>query len=1414
MGIEQQFCDAVDILVDRAISLANFDKTVQATVQECVDETVGKYKVKFQNSVYYATADTSVKYGKNSLVYLLVPGGDFSKEKKIIGTVDGLGANYAPLLEGDDIFEYNGTNLIDKQGEFSISSFNPSPNNVKYLYKVNEDSLITVDENAAKEYLSESKYLIIAAKFRTEIEKENRNYGNYGICFGLSFQDDETGQSITKDFILDVDNMIGQPYNYPVYIRQTEEFEIVGENFEQIKYIYIFAKDFLKSKEDYVDDIFIKDIEISAATPLSDSELNSYYLSLITPQGTFFADFDTPVNELTLQAQLRVMGKVASEKTHNMQFYWFIEQAGVDSKNIYFNKYGGQGWKCLNNYNVIEGATDEEGNVISKDRIEWIPASSSYIVKKEDSLALKTKYKCVCIYEEVTISKEITIKNYDADYTIEIDSSVGVMFSYDHGVTDLTCNILEKDSSQIDKDEKLSYNYYWSKINSVGNYEQLDSTLEENQRYALAIEEFEEINSQIENFEVYPEETFSSFGEEYVELVESYIYDNYIPDSETPSIGTFLFYLSEYLKDSNILRIEDNKIYNLQAKTISNFNTYSCSVYQRNKEDGKDGKFIGNASITLTNSFDAQPRFTLLLHEGSQVFKYNENGVSPSHPSNENPLELKTLSFSLFDEQGQKIGDEALKRNCKVNWIIPKKNTLLKPKMPLMEADKIIENEDNKIYTDTLIFDYDIENSFNPRKTDNQIELEIDYKGLVLKTSTSFTFLKEGDSGTNGTSYSCRIVPNVADNEEVPFYPMLTFYSGGENPQMNYQIKGTGNLKGTDAVNYKNWFKVELWKDGEKIESGYTVDWSILKNKYNLKNEDSSSFTVKANGEFSVESYNSGHFANIVKASIEYEDKVYIATIPVITARIYNREGYQYQISHKDGTGFSSVIYSADGADPKYDSINPFEIQVIETKINETDETSKKISIDISQDSSKLDYEWKVLGAVYDKSSKKMVASRLLTANGLNLYTNNLRPAPKYDGLCVSVAIETIVRDAERREIGRIHRPIHFLLNRFGKSAINGWDGNSLSLDDEGGMILSPQVGAGEKNANNEFTGIIMGAVEDAADDERKVGLLGYHEGKRSIFLDAKTGKAEFGINNSGKIILDPTNNKAIITSGGYTEGTNGSGLKIDLTTPEIKYGNRKFFVTNEGHLNAQGGGKIAGWKIGETELSSGTTFIRSAGDYRFWVGAGKDNAASAPFYIHQDGSIKATKGTIGGWSIQEKYLMASDGSIGIRADKTDDDQLAFWAGSSDYNGRFSAPFRVNFKGRMVAESGRIGGWEIGTNKLTSTNNKATLSSTGEISGVTIKGATITGASIYTSNFYYEGSLAEWKKLNYVKSINGITVSGSAILTGGDKTVLMIHVNLDYTKATCTYLGFGGTSSTASQASEGQSISITHPTSS
>lgn len=108
--------------------------------------------------------------------------------------------------------------------------------------------------------------------------------------------------------------------------------------------------------------------------------------------------------------------------------------------------------------------------------------------------------------------------------------------------------------------------------------------------------------------------------------------------------------------------------------------------------------------------------------------------------------------------------------------------------------------------------------------------------------------------------------------------------------------------------------------------------------------------------------------------------------------------------------------------------------------------------------------------------------------------------------------------------------PFHMSLNTYGLASLNAWDGSSVEINEDEGYVLAPQIGAGVKHTeDNTFTGVLMGTEKtyDDAEGEEEIGLLGYSHGKRSIFLDATTGNATFGL----------PENDAADTSNPLTEG-------------------------------------------------------------------------------------------------------------------------------------------------------------------------------------------------------------------------------------------------------------------------------------
>ena len=1307
-SIESTICEAIDIIVNKAIKDSSRTDTILAQIISCVDATIGKYKIKYQDNICYAYAGSpEIKYIAGTDVYVLVPSGNLDKEKTIIGTTKKLGINYVSVVDGDEAYEYIGSNCITSNESFQLSSYKPETI-ILYDKSNGSNNKITLDINSVNEYIKGSSTLICGARFRTALEAEQRFQGNYGIIYGMDFKDNATGEMITKYYIIDVSQMIGNPYKYVNEVRQYGIFDIDGANFDSVSSISIFAKDFPLTKEVIEDkdyDIFIRDIELYSAERLKDSDLNSYSLSILTPQGTFFDNLSTPEEVRRLEAQVKVKGKVVDNNSQSLDFYWFVENNGINQSSPYYCKHGGLGWKCLNDYNILKGNNDEP------DVVEWIPGSPLREVKKSDIIAKEVKYKCVVVYDGTSISKTVIIKNLSSTIDISIVSDGGTQFYYDIGHPTLTCLVQGK--------EEPGYTYSWAVEDNNGSFSVLEETTDLNDEYNNAAARLEELQAQIKD-----------------------------AGMETAAQTQELEELRQYLTNAKkYCRIEKNKIHNLQINSITNFSAYKCSVYNQ-------GVFLGTASIIITNSLNAEGAYSLVINDGTQVFKYNENGVSPASGAVEDPITLKALTFTVYNNLGEPIDNDVIE-HCDIKWTVPTTDTMLK--IP-SQYENYIENniEETRSYLDLMSFAYTIDDRYDINADRNNIQLAVNYKGMNLITTTNFTFIKEGESGTNGTDYVCKIVPNTHDSV---LYPLIT------GTEINYT-----------PINSKKWFRAQLWENGTKIYEGtndvaeFAVSWSILQNKYKGTIQDASNLSVVGD-EFTCSGYNTDvPTADIVKVEIEYNKNVYYATLPVPIVKMSNND---YRLEWKHNTGFKFATYTSDGQRPKYNDAYPFEITV------------KKLMNGVWEDVSlsteeKLQYDWRELGRTYNTHTGEWIEADLLKLTGQadQINQQKVKPQDPYDGWCVNNAVECIV-SKDGAEIGRIHIPIHLMLNHYGFSHLNAWDGNSIQIDNEQGFILSPQVGAGIKEEDNSFTGVLIGKVDDANEGSEAIGLLGYSKGQRSIFLDAETGKAEFGTSARGKIIIDPTENTAKIESGNYETSNGKEGMMIDFTTPQILFGTGNFEVNADGHITAKGGGSIAGWQIADKELYQGKVGMSSDNssdsNIAFWAGKSSSGKASAPFRVDFDGNVYSNQltaegGTVGGWTISSSTLSAknividSNGSIRHTGGE--------WSIKSDGSASFTDAY---IEGEITASDisgSKITGTEISGGSITGT----TISNGGSFSvsaggAVTASSITITGGSITIGSNFSVDSSGNLKATNADLSGKITATSGSiggiTINTGG-----------------------------------------------
>ena len=136
------------------------------------------------------------------------------------------------------------------------------------------------------------------------------------------------------------------------------------------------------------------------------------------------------------------------------------------------------------------------------------------------------------------------------------------------------------------------------------------------------------------------------------------------------------------------------------------------------------------------------------------------------------------------------------------------------------------------------------------------------------------------------------------------------------------------------------------------------------------------------------------------------------------------------------------------------------------------------------------------------------------------------------------------VRQGSNTPVILYRQPILVIKNRYSSPMLNNWDGE-LTIDKKNGTILSTMMGAGIKETDNTFSGVLMGDVAQtsgATSDRGTQGLYGFHHGEQS-FGFKNDGTAFIGKAGKGRIEFD--GNHGEITSSSYKNGS--TGMRIDL---------------------------------------------------------------------------------------------------------------------------------------------------------------------------------------------------------------------------------------------------------------------------
>lgn len=726
--------------------------------------------------------------------------------------------------------------------------------------------------------------------------------------------------------------------------------------------------------------------------------------------------------------------------------------------------------------------------------------------------------------------------------------------------------------------------------------------------------------------------------------------------------------------------------------------TFYCGVY-----DSQLKNILSIVEYTMTTSQSQND--VSISFVGRDIFRYDTNGDIAIDEFEEE----KTLQISLVWAEGIGTG-------YSVSWIMrdDEDNEVILSNQKYRPQSSMI----NQVWVDNSnILHYNIKEKYKLTDTNNIFTIKIStITGEEYYFNKEILFLKDGDQGTNGTTYILTIRPCDNNENKLSGFQPLIYNNGWKN-----------TLK----------LKCYIYKDGLLINNNskftITYKWKGINvtilgaNPADLINIQGS----KALGSSSAD------LQFYVKIQVDINDSTngrkisLYATYPVDIA-VGGIDISKINIS----TIPSYIKYSASGVKPVF-----------------------------SNQDIKFIYNKQILKNKITSLNKKLLD--IETRNELDY----LRPASSFifEDIKKNNESNVGVLKISYNDSQYIIHPVIMYLDNYGNEAINGWDGTALEIDDKGQYIFAPQMGAGEKDSQNRFTGVVMG--KDST--QNRTGLYGYQAGE-NVFGIMDDGRAYFGAKSGGgQIILDGKvatlyGGDVTINSGGSPQSAN-NGMYLILakksdTDKAICIGKDKFWINYKGDLTANSAtivgnitaniltankeGNIAGWTIASNRLSSGgskghialdSTPIsdsNSASYFAIWAGsnnAGKSYNPSgielseridnpAPFVVTKDGfvymknayikgTIEATSGNVGGWKIAADGLQDANGTIYLSTSKglkvgsnfSVTQQGVLTVKSANVTGDVTAT-------NLIANtSGQIAGWQISAGRLSNDSNSIYL---------------------------------------------------------------------------------------------------------
>ena len=1256
---------AIDIITQERLANLGYDKTIKATITDDSNADKGEYTVSDGSSDFVAYSN--VKYSVGTIVYVIIPQGDYDNTKLIVGKYTDENSTYNYVSPSDDFLDITHNLVINVSEDAALLANDP------------DDKFITVWKADGLNYQGYNR-LALKGNFRTWLSSLDVINGTYGlILYVVSKEVSYNGNDFerTYKFNLSSEDMYGNPFNFETYYLQEKVFDISNiPDIISMELVFYQNCDFLtadgvladyqENKDNHLKNLFVQAPPyVSLGYDIDDvveDEVKLYTLDATT--------YDATYEELTRQ------------KTLNLR--WIHVQ---DDGSII--------------------AIDQEDEIPDNAEIKWYKYQLDRTVCDKVAGTFWSEIVEARNKFSYTFSPDIVVASEKYKVIIECPSRASVYQSLKGAIDNIEDKELNDGDGLVIKDPDTGKIMLESQVVDLAAKSYLDNSLKSFQEYKQIIEEYN-TSWQIKN------NTTTGKYPGYDEVIS-------VLDDISRAQADVRLYRSEIVEFTN-------ESYDPVSAAIDLISGLEILV----DAAGFNGSYlIYDESGMITNAAEAMRQRTLTasytsLITGEETLDRAESIVWYL------PLE-DTMIYS--PQRGTEYNDydyyEVLDSDAIKDLGLPCGYCRIERAIPEMTEGDPGEEMARQVEQCFRIKDYYTQTAVN-----NTIYCTVFKNNQEYKASATLTF---GTSGTNGTEATFRLELREVDEingtlkpsdrpasaltigDTVAVVPRIYNYDN-EDITKDYLVTQKKNHLVSFSWYGKNYDPdkgVTLTVPSETADeipfallstsSGVSIDkcqyyilmasvyWAVVIYEY----DENGTPKVDANGNPKVKEIN----GNTASRDVQ------LTTFLPIPVRISN--------DYTQAVGPTQIIYNSNGTNPTY----------------------YKMPFKLYKDGRVTEANWQLACLEYDKNKKN--------ADVLKFYPSldtkgNLTPTNMYLANDNPFAVEAVCG-------GEVvwTQPILIIKNKYSSAMLNSWDGNFV-VNEKNGTIMGTMFGAGKKDVNNTFTGVLMGDVEIGAgiphDNKTGVGLYGFHQSEQSFGFNID-GTAFIGKAGRGRIIMN--GNSGTIQSGSYDQYS--QGMQIDLDGPDsysaslFAYGPGGSFELNtnknsslleirsgpakdDGVLLHIGNSKNQDFYLQSWDYdgkSQGTRLDLETGDYSTYadngsyvkispkgspyfqiydVGGTRNilYASKGDFYLQsanyvkankgmyldlRNGTIDARSGTIGGWTITATTLEAS----GITLDSAGSISAKGWSISSDGNASFT--------------SGRIGPFNVTSSSMTYYND-------------------------------------------------------------------------------------------------------------